>query len=260
MTEVKSNRKLPSISLISWALNEEENVINFLRAGTTFCQAIANDFEIIVIDDGSGDRTLGLLQSFSKENPSLKYFSNGQNRGVGFSMKRAIQESTKEYVIWQTQDWSYDLQNFNNVVHESELRPQIIHGIRELGFSLSKRSDNRFKAFVSICNYLTIRTLFRAPFRDFQNVTLYPREVVEKYSLQSDSSFTSPELLLRAWNDGYEFLEIPVIFQPREFGVAKGTRLTSILKSIHEILYFRIFFWPRIRDRDLEKPPILRLQ
>jgi hypothetical protein len=52
---------------------------------------------------------------------------------------------------------------------------------------------------VSVVNYLLVRTLFRLPVHDFQNVTVYPSRLVQSFTLESDSAFTNPECLLKAW-------------------------------------------------------------
>ncbi len=241
--------KLSSISLVSWALNEEENIEEFISKAHEFCKSVALDYEIIVVDDGSSDTTLPILQKHAQIDPYLSFVSNGRNLGVGASMRTALRLATKDFLIWQTQDWSYELGGFKEVIEANTMGNSIVHGVRNLDLSLSNRSDTKFKAVISLCNYWLIRFLFRAQFSDFQNVTLYPKVVYDKYQLITASSFTSPELLLRAWNDGFDFIEIKVNFSPRKFGVAKGTKLGSIIKSVIEIVRFRFFHWPNIRTQ-----------
>jgi glycosyltransferase involved in cell wall biosynthesis len=241
--------KLNSISLVSWALNEEENVVEFISKAHEFCQSVALEYEIIVVDDGSTDNTLSILDEHSRRDPRVSYFSNEQNFGVGFSMKKALSLATNEFLIWQTQDWSYELDSFREIIQAGAIGNRIVHGVRRLDSSLASRSDSKSKALISLCNYWLIKFLFRAPFSDFQNVTLYPQSVYNRYTLVTGSSFTSPELLLRAWNEGIDFIEIPVSFIPRKFGVAKGTKLASIFRSVYEIFYFRICCWPSIRSQ-----------
>lgn len=243
------SHKLSSISLVSWALNEEENVVDFMVKAHEFCSSIALDYEIVIVDDGSTDRTLSLLNQYSQQDQRLRYFSNAQNLGVGLSMKKALSLASSEYLIWQTQDWSYELDGFRKIIQTNSMDNKIVHGVRSLNSSLSNRSDNKLKAIISICNYWLIRVLFRAPFSDFQNVTLYPKAVYDNFQLVTASSFTSPELLLRTWSDGSDFIEIPVDFIPRKFGIAKGTKPSSILKSVREIVWFRLFHWPAIHRK-----------
>jgi glycosyltransferase involved in cell wall biosynthesis len=243
------------VSLVSWALNEEDNVEDFLAKAQFFCASIADKFEIVIVDDGSTDKTLNLLQLASKNNAAIIISTNGINRGVGYSMKKAISLAQMDFVIWQTQDWSYDLSSFVASIDELE-NFDILHGTRKL--SLVGRSDDKLKALISLANFSVIKAIFRAPFSDFQNVTLYPREILKSFVLVSNSSFTSPELLLRSWLSGYSFLEIPVNFIPRAHGVAKGTSFRSISRSILEILEFRSKYWPEIQKVSSSKGVVRR--
>jgi glycosyltransferase involved in cell wall biosynthesis len=233
----------PSISLVSWALNEESNVGEFVMRSESFLSPIASEFEVLIIDDGSTDSTWNVLQEHQKSRPWLKLVKNTQNRGVGVCTRIALAEATCDYVLWQTQDWSYDLSWFETNADQIGLY-DVIHGSRWLASrGLGKyfeRSDTPWKALVSLTNYGLIRLLFGVPFSDVQNVTLFPRSLAQSFQLQSESSFTNPECLIRAWEHGISILEVPVPFRPREKGVAKGTRLPAIARALRDILIFRI--------------------
>jgi hypothetical protein len=97
------------------------------------------------------------------------------------------------------------------------------------------RSDNRIKAIISIGNYLLVRLLFRLPLHDYQNVTVYPRRLIQSVTLESESAFTNPECLLKVWRKGARIKEVPVAFIKRQHGEAKGTRLKVILASVGDI-------------------------
>jgi hypothetical protein len=143
-------------------------------------------------------------------------------------------------VFWQTVDWAYDITGF--IPAFPQLRQyDILQGVRfnaltATAFSL--RSDTSWKGLVSHVNYRLVRLLFRLPLNDYQNVTIYPRPLLQSFEFETDSSFMNPELLLKAWWSGASFREVAVPFIKRERGVAKGTRWTSILKSIRDILYW----------------------
>jgi glycosyltransferase involved in cell wall biosynthesis len=236
---------LRSLSLVSWALNEEANVIGFVERAEVFLTKVTRDFEVLIIDDGSTDSTWQILQEMQVGRPWLRTLRNSRNRGVGFCTKTALVEARKEFVFWQTQDWSYDLRWFESNM-PSVLDFDVVHGSRWIASKgLNKyleRSDTPWKGLVSLVNYFTIRLLFRVPFSDVQNVTLYPRALVASLVLQSESSFTNPECLIRVWNRGVSVLEVPVPFVPREKGVAKGTRLPAILRALRDILKFRLSY------------------
>ena len=101
---------------------------------------------------------------------------------------------------------------------------------------VARRSDTAYKGLVSVVNYLVIRGLFRLPLGDYQNVTVYPRRLIQSVALETESSFTNAECLLKTWWRGATFREVPVPFVKRERGKGTGTRPRAIFAAIRDIL------------------------
>jgi hypothetical protein len=94
-------------------------------------------------------------------------------------------------------------------------------------------------------NYWLIRLLFRLPFGDFQNVTVYPRALIQSVMLETESSFTNAECLLKTWWRGATFREVEVPFLKRERGRGTGTKPRAIINAIRDILtwWLRWIVW-----------------
>lgn len=200
------------------------------------------------VDDGSADRTPEILKVYAAKEPRLKIIANKVNLNVGQSSRRAIAAATKDIVFWQTVDWSYDIRNLR-IFLELTNYFDVVQGVRPLPIRLLSyipvlrsiyrvrtRSDSFRKAIVSLGNYYVLRALFGVPFHDFQNITFYPTKLLQSVELFGDSSFINPECLLRTYERGVNYLEVPIPFIPRTAGVAKGTKLPSIRRSIRDIL------------------------
>lgn len=223
--------------MLGWALNEEANLPLYVERAETFLRSVTNDFELVLIDDGSTDATWALMNELAATRSWLKPMQNPVNRGSGFCYRRAIASASKAHCFAQTVDWSYDITRLGQSLHLlSDF--DVLQGIREDTFTpegLWKRSDNPWKAVVSFVNFGLIRLLFRLPLRDYQNVTICPTQLVQSLPLEANSSFANPEVLLKMWWHGASFVEIPTGFRKRERGTATGTRVRSILRSITEI-------------------------
>jgi hypothetical protein len=247
--------KFPAgLSMLGWALNEEMNVGGYVERAGAFLEALTDDYELVLLDDGSTDRTWEVARACQETRPWLRLYRNDRNRGPGYNTKRALSLATKDYVFWQTVDWSYDLGQLG------EFLPWLGHydalqGVREGTLSwrgiLGRRSDNAWKGVVSAVNYFLIRLMFRLPLHDYQNVTVYPRELIQSVRLETESSFTNPECLLKTWWKGARFKEFPVPFLKRQRGQAKGTRARAILASVTDIgsWWFRWVVLGRRADR-----------
>ena len=228
----------PSLSMLGWALNEEENVAEYVRRAEGFLSSVSDDYELVLFDDGSSDRTWTIMGDLASTRPWLRPIKNDRNRGPGYCYRTGIGAATKTYFMAQTVDWAYDIDAFKP--HFDELqRFDILQGVRPGEFSigtLRNRSDSFYKGFVSLANYTLIRVLYRLPFDDFQNVTICPTRLAQPLRLESEGSFTNPEVMMKLYWGGASFLQVPVLFQKRGRGKGTGTRAGAILQSIGDIV------------------------
>ncbi len=256
-----------NVSLVCWAYNEEECIKEFLETATKLLDENVSDYEIVLIDDASKDKTYEIARTFQEKNPRLKIFKNERNLNIAISCQRAIQKASKEFLFWQSVDWGYDISNLRQFL-EYLKKYDVVQGVRvkpadvkikflkPLAFFLklfgikhiTRRSDTIVKAFISLVNYLIIRFLFRVPLSDFQNVTFYPTAWIQSIHFESKSSFINPEALIKSYWNGKSIKEVPIDFISRKKGAAKGTKLKSILRSIYDI--FRLWFkWVVLRRK-----------
>ena len=233
--------------MVAWGYNEEALVGDFLERALAALEAAVEDYELVLVDDGSTDRTNEIAQAIAARNPRLRVITNERNMNIGPSFKRAVAAARKEFLFWQTVDWAYDLTHLR-IFLELLKHYDVVVGIRPVPIRLLTfipvigsiyrvrgRSDNFRKAIVSLGNYYLLRVLYGMDFQDFQNIHFYPTKVAQSFTLEGESSFMAPELLARAMGHGCRFLEVPIAFIPRQGGEAKGTKLRSIVRSVRDI-------------------------
>jgi len=233
--------------MLAWAYNEEILIGTFLERALAALEASVSDYELILVDDGSTDRTNEIAQAHAKQNPHLRIITNERNLNIGPSFKRALASAQKEFVFWQTVDWSYDLTHLR-IFLELLKHFDVVVGVRPVPIRLLSyvpvvrsiyrvrtRSDSFRKAIISLGNYYMVRILYRMEFHDFQNIQFYPTALLQGFTLEGESSFLAPEMMARALAHGCRFLEVPIPFIPRSAGEAKGTRLRSIFRSVRDI-------------------------
>jgi len=249
-----------SISMLCWAYNEEESIQEFLQKAERLLESVVDDYEIILIDDGSTDKTHELALNYQQKNKRLVIFNNKQNQNIGYCCKKAIAEASKEFLFWQTCDWSYDVADLGHYLQFLK-KYDIVQGVRRkpvetknkllrtlkvilqlFGMKhLTRRSDTILKAFISLINYLLIRTLFRVPLGDFQNVTIYPTKWVQSIQYESSRSFLAPEGLIKSYWCAKSIVEVPINFIARKSGKAKGSSLGTVFYAVRDIfsMYFK---------------------
>ena len=254
MTNAISTRAAPrlkfdrSVTLLAWGFNEELLIEQFLNRAVALLDETVEEWEIVFVNDGSVDRTGAIADAYAAREPRLRVLHNERNSDVGYSARRAINSATKEYMLWQTVDWAYDITHLRIYLEMTRsfdvvvgVRPYPIRALSYIPvirsiFRIRTRSDNLRRAFVSLGNYYILKILFGPSFQDFQNVQIYPLSSVQSFELSGNSSFLVPELLFRCFQAGMTFLEVPIPFKRRTAGEGKGIRLVSIRRSLVDIL------------------------
>ncbi len=133
----------PSVSMLGWGLDERENLPQYLERAEQFLRSVADDFELIVVDDGSSDGMWEAAVDAQRTRPWLKVLKNDRNRGAAYSAKRAIREASKDYLFWQTMDWAYDISGLSKsfpLLQQFDILQGVrVNALRGTAFSL--RSD-----------------------------------------------------------------------------------------------------------------------
>lgn len=241
------NRLAHSVSLVCYGYNEEESIADFFKKAVATLEAVVSDYEIVFIDDCSTDRTRDIAQHFASENPRIRVWRNDRNRNIGYSFKRGVSLAEKEYLFWQTIDWSYDLSDIK-IFLDLLQHYGVVIGVRPVPirllayipvvrsiYRIRSRSDDMVRAVVSLANYYILRILFGLNAHDFQNIQFHRTKVLQSLELRGESSFLGIEMMIRARGRGLDLLEVPIKFIPRAKGVSKGIRLSAILRSCRDI-------------------------
>lgn len=256
----------PSVSFLAWGLNEAALLPSFFKRATAALEATGAEYEIIFVNDGSTDRTGAIADEASLADPRIRILHNERNLNIGPSFLRALSEARKQLVMWQTVDWAFDLSHlplflglhprFDVVVgvRPVPVRPLSHVPLLRSVYRIRSRSDSLIKALVSLTNYYTIRVLFGVPFHDFQSLMIFPREVLQAMPLQGRTSFLGPEMLVRAHAQGLRFIEVPVRFQKREQGEAKGTKPATVLRAFHDTITNWLDWGLRLRRAHAGRP------
>ena len=237
-----------SVSMLAWGYNEEALVEDFLDRAFALLEDTINDYELVFVNDASTDRTGQILADYAQKEPRLRVITHETNLNVGFACRTAIAGAQKEFLFWETVDWSYDL-TYLRIYLELLRYFDVVQGIRPAPerllshipvirsiYRVKSRSDTLRKAVISLSNYYLLRLLYGVDFHDFQNVTFYPTALVQSLTLMGTSSFVNPELLIKAHAQGARFLEVPIRFIPRQKGEAKGTKLRTVVRSVRDVL------------------------
>jgi glycosyltransferase involved in cell wall biosynthesis len=196
-------KKFISITVVVPAFNEEERIAGAIHSVKTLLSVYLADYEILVVDDGSQDKTSLIVEALAVHDPHLRLLCNEQNRGLGYSMQRGFQEAAKEYVMWFPGDNSAD---------SSSLRPMLeAIGKADLIVGYMANIDQRIivRRYLSKLYTWLVNHLFGLNLRYYNGIFIFPRRVVCDVRLAARGHDIFMELLVRNIKAGYHVWEVP---------------------------------------------------
>ena len=133
--------RLASLSFFFPAYNEEENVEAVVREAQAKLPRFADDVEIVVIDDGSRDRTGEIADRLAAEDPRVRVVHHRPNRGYGGAVRSGLLSATKEHVFFTDGDQQFDLDDLDRVIPRLD-RADVVVGWRERRADPPKRLNS----------------------------------------------------------------------------------------------------------------------
>jgi dolichol-phosphate mannosyltransferase len=251
----KSPKRVPlrtrSISVLVPALNEAENLAPTVRRLIEALTTTIEDYEIIVVDDGSTDETARVADQLAETNPNIRVFHNPGNMGLGFSYARGYEEASKEFFVYIPGDNTWPYRSFvelfgslgrADIITSFAINP----GVRPVGRRIVSR------AYTNVLNFLFGRRM-----QYFNGLTIYETDFLRRRPATTFGFGFQSEVLLKALASGASYIEIGLPIDERTAGGSKAVNLRNISSVFFTVL--RVFWELRIQKKwrsptHMEKP------
>lgn len=236
----------PQLSIVVPAYNEELRLPASLERIAGFLAESGHHAEVIVVDDGSRDRTAALAESFGTRLP-VRVLRNGVNRGKGFSVRHGMLEARGAFVLFSDADLSAPIEEAEKLIQALEQGYDVAIGSRAVNRDLIEVHESPFREFAGIIFNKIVRIILRLPFVDTQCgfkafrrqrcQILFQQQTIERFGFD-------PELLYLARHHGLRSTEIPV-----RWAHSPATKVNMLRDSIQMFVdVFRIR-WNALRGR-----------
>ena len=220
------------LSLVLPAFNEEAGVRLAVAEADEALANLCDDYEILVVDDGSRDATAAVVAEEAAARPHVRLLRHGTNRGYGAALRTGFEAARFELVAFTDADCQFYLADLERLLSLTERGP-IAVGWREA------RQDSRLRCLLSRGYNVLTRTLLGTGVRDCDcALKVFRREALPAILPESRGFFVNVEMLTRARRLGYDVAEAGVRHRPRLRG-----RSTVSLRDIPRTLAALLPFW-----------------
>jgi glycosyltransferase involved in cell wall biosynthesis len=225
---------MSSLSIVLPAYNEEANVAAAVEEVSTVAERLDVEYEIILVNDGSRDRTGEIGRELGRRIPNFRLVEHHPNRGYGGALKAGFAAATGELVAFVPADKQFVFAEIDRFLAQID-NADIVSGYR------ADRQDHAVRRLNAWGWNTLVRLLFGYLCRDIDcGFKVFRRELLARVPIESDGAMIDTEFLAGAKARGYRIAEVPVTHLPREGGEATGANLQVIARAFRDLVRFRL--------------------
>jgi len=236
------------LSVFFPAYNDAPSLPALLEKTFAVLPRCADDFEVIVVNDGSQDATAEVLEELRRKYaPHLRVVTHPENRGYGGALRSGFAAATKELVFYTDGDGQYDPGELPGLVERMTPEVGLVNGYK------LQRHDPWHRIWIGKVYNSMARLLFRIRIRDIDcDFRLIRRRLLEEIRLTSTSGTICVELVRKLELSAYRVEEVGVHHYPRLHGRSQFFRLRSLARTLGQLLrlYVRLVILPRVNGKD----------
>lgn len=207
------NKAQYSISAFFPAYNDVGSIGKIIHTMVWLLPKLTDDFEIVVVDDGSVDGTRDLLRVLAREYPFLKVIHHGVNRGYGAALITGFANCSKDLIFYTDGDGQYDVEELPKLLAAFGPGADIVNGYK------ISRSDPRHRIVAGLIYRQIMKFMFRLNIKDVDcDFRLFRRKLLDRTQLTCDSGVICVEMVKRFQDLGSRIVEIPVHHYRRYHG------------------------------------------
>jgi glycosyltransferase involved in cell wall biosynthesis len=202
-----------SITAFFPAYNDAGTIASMVVTADRTLRALTDDYEVIVVNDGSPDHTAEVLSDLQSRYPKLRGVTHKKNRGYGGALRSGFEHASKELVCYTDGDAQYDPREFQLLVEHLRDDVDVVQGYK------IQRNDPLHRIVIGKLYHTVVRTMFGLPIRDVDcDLRLIRRHVFDTVHLTRDSGVICVEMMTKIAQGGFRITEVPVHHYHRAYG------------------------------------------
>jgi glycosyltransferase involved in cell wall biosynthesis len=221
----------PSLSIFFPAYNDAGTIASLALVAHMTAREITDDYEVIVVDDGSPDHTGVLLDEMARSFPWLKVVHHVANRGYGGALRSGFQTASKELVFYTDGDAQYDPRELTRLYEAFSPEVDFVNGYK-IG-----RSDPLHRVVIGRVYHWFVRTVFGLRLRDVDcDFRLMRKSVFDKVVLTRSSGVICVELMKKVQDHGFRIAQVPVHHYHRTYGKSQFFNFPRVARTLVDLM------------------------
>jgi len=227
---MEKNSKRMGLSVVFPAYNDAGTIASMVVAARLAARRLADDYEIVVVNDGSADHTAEVLSELESVFPELRVVHHPKNRGYGGALRTGFQTATKELIFYTDGDAQYDPREMESLFAVWGEGSDFVNGVK-IG-----RSDPLHRAVIGRIYHWFVRFSFGLDLKDVDcDFRLFRRAIFDKVVLTKDSGVICVELMKKVHDHGFRIQQVPVHHYHRAYGRSQFFNPRRVIRTLLDL-------------------------
>ncbi len=236
----------PSISAFFPAYNDGGTIASMVLSALLTLQEITDDYEVIVVNDGSADYTPMILDELERKYDRVRVIHHPKNRGYGGALRSGFASATKELIFYTDGDAQYDPRELKALLPALADDVDVVNG-----YTIS-RSDPLHRIILGRVYHHTVKLLFGFTLRDVDcDFRLIRRRCFDGVELESWDGTICLEMVKKFQDRGYVFAEVPVHHYHRAYGKSQFFNFPRLLRIFRDVMRL---WWKLVVKKEHMRP------
>ena len=218
--------KPKSITAFFPAYNDGGTIASMVTVALKTLAMVTDDYEVIVVNDGSGDYTAEVLDELTRLYPQLSVVHHRQNRGYGGALRSGFAHARKEWIFYTDGDAQYDPHELLALVGALRDDVDVVNGYKIV------RNDPLHRIIIGRLYHYFVKFTFGFRLRDVDcDFRLIRRSAFDRVSLESDTGTICVEMVKKFQDAGLRFAEVPVHHYHRAYGKSQFFNFPRLFRT-----------------------------